>query len=135
MEGRVSSDSGERAVPDSYAGCAGGFREAGCAAVSRLGSRFASVAHSVRRRRTRSRLRPRCPASAPSSPICPDQAIRSRLLGDSATIHTRAQELEILNILNGPEVIPSGLDPRCGRSLEITAQTHPTISIARGPNR
>ena len=71
-------------------------------AVSRLGSRFAYVTHSVRRGRTRPRPRSSCPESAVSSPI------RSRLIQDSDSIHTRAQEPEILIILNWPEVMSSG---------------------------
>ena len=81
---------------------ASGFRDAAYAAVSRLGSRFASVALSARRSLTRPRSRSGHPESAASSPICPDQAIQSRLLRDSASIHTCAQELEILDVLNWP---------------------------------
>ena len=74
---------------------ASGFRGGGYTAVSRLGSRFASVAHSVRRRRTRPRARFGYPESTARSPICPDQAIQSRLHRDPANLHTRAQEPEI----------------------------------------
>ena len=49
--------------------------------------------------------------SAASSPICPDQAIQSRLLRSPARTHARAQFLEILNVLNWPEVVSSGSVP------------------------
>lgn len=51
---------------------------------------------------TRPRARHGYAESSASIPIYPDQAIQSRLLWDSASIHTRAEELETLLILNWP---------------------------------
>ena len=42
-----------------------------------------------------------------SSPICPKETIRSRLIKESDSFRTRAHELEILIILNWPEVVLS----------------------------
>ena len=47
------------------------------------------------------------PARA-SSPICPNETIQSMLIKDSDSFRTRVQELEILIILNWPEVMSSG---------------------------
>ena len=88
---------------------AGGFRDCGYATVSRLGSRFALVALSVRRRCTRPQSRSGCFESAASNPICPGQPIQSRLHRDSAHIHTCAQDPEVLNIVNWPDVISSAV--------------------------
>ena len=45
--------------------------------------------------------------SRASSPICPNETIRSGLIQASGNFRTRAHEPEILNILNWPEIMLS----------------------------
>ena len=47
--------------------------------------------------------------SRASSPICPNETIRSGLIQASGNPRTRHHEPEILNILNWPEVMLSGV--------------------------
>ena len=61
-----------------------------------------------------------------SSPIRSNETIRSRLIKDSDSFRSRAQELEILNILNWPEVMWSVL-----QSISLPPRTAP---IATGWN-
>lgn len=49
-----------------------------------------------------------CLESAAGSPTYTDQAIKSSLIRDSGTFHSRTQVLEIHNILNWREVMSSG---------------------------
>lgn len=62
-----------------------------------------------------------CPESAASGALRPDRTIRSRLIRDADCVRARAQDLEILDILDWPEVVSSGDDRRClVPSCEIT---------------
>ena len=51
-----------------------------------------------------------------SSPIRSNQTIQSRLIKDSDSFRSRAQELEILNILNWPEVMWSGTNAEIAKT-------------------
>lgn len=91
-------------APGTYAGCVGAASKKSVAVVSRLGPLLALAALSVRRGCSYPRSRSGGPESAPSNPICPDQAIQSRLVRNFDSIPTRDQGLEILTVIDWPEV-------------------------------